>query len=112
MMTGWANIDCFFWCFRGRVENVMAYKIMKGIDRVDSQRFFPRMEMSITREHSFKMRGEKFKDDVKGSFILMQRIVAAWNVPSGEVVEAETILMFKRHLDKHANRQGIERYGS
>lgn len=40
MMTGWANIDCFFWCFRGRVENVMAYKIMKGIDRVDSQRFF------------------------------------------------------------------------
>lgn len=46
----------------------MAYKIMKGIDRVDSQRFFPRMEMSITREHSFKMRGEKFKDDVKGKF--------------------------------------------
>lgn len=40
MMTEWANIDCFFWCFRGRVENVMAYKIMKGIDRVDSQRFF------------------------------------------------------------------------
>jgi len=34
---------------------------MKGIDKVDSQRLFPRVEVSITRRLRFKVRGEKFK---------------------------------------------------
>eukprot|EP00061_Rhincodon_typus_P017303 g45941.t1 len=33
---------------------IEVYKILKGIDRVDSQRLFPRVEVSITRGHRFK----------------------------------------------------------
>ena len=41
-------------------------KIMRGIDRVDSQNLFPRVEMSNTRGHVLKVRGVKFKGDVRG----------------------------------------------
>ena len=74
------------------------YKIIRGIDRVDSQRLFPRVEVSITRGHRFKVRGGKFKGDVWGKFF-MQRVVGAWNALPEEVVEAGTLATFKRHLD-------------
>ena len=44
---------------------VEVYKIMRDIDRVDRQRLFPRVEVSITRGHRFKARGGTFKKDVK-----------------------------------------------
>ena len=34
---------------RLRGDLIEVYKIMRGIDRVDSQRLFPRVEVSITR---------------------------------------------------------------
>jgi len=42
---------------------------------------------------------------------LTKRVVGAWNPLPGEVVEADTIMTFKRHLDKYMNRMGIEEYG-
>ena len=38
---------------RGDLKEV--YKIMRGVDRMDSQKFFPRVEESITRGHKFKV---------------------------------------------------------
>jgi len=43
---------------------IEVYKIMKGKDMAYSQRLFPRVEVSITRGHKFKVRGWKFKGDV------------------------------------------------
>ena len=83
---------------------------MRGIDRVDSQRLFPRLEVSITRGHRFKMRRGKFKGDVRGKFF-MQRMVGAWNALPEEVVETGTLATFKRHLDGYMNSEGIEVYG-
>ena len=37
--------------------------------------------------------------------------MGAWNSLPGEVVEADTIVTFKGHLDKYMNRMGIEGYG-
>ena len=68
------------------------------------------MEESITREHRFKVRGAKFKGDVRGRFFT-QRVVGAWNSLPGEVVEADMIVSFKGWLDKYRNRMGIEGYG-
>ena len=34
-----------------------------------------------------------------------------WNLLPGEVVEADTIVSFKGHLDIYMNRMGIEGYG-
>ena len=60
---------------------------MRGMDRVDSQKLFPRAEESITRGHRFKVRGPSFKRDVRGRFFT-QRVVDAWNLLLGKVVEA------------------------
>jgi len=81
---------------------------------VDSQKLFPpRVEESITRGggHRFKVRGARFKGDVRGMFCLHR----GWWVPGtrcqGEVVEADTMVTFKGRLDKYMNRMGIEGYG-
>ena len=61
---------------RLRGNLIEVYKIMRGMDRVDSQKLFPRVEESITRGHRFKVRGTKFKADVRGKFFT-QRVVGA-----------------------------------
>ena len=55
---------------RGRLRKdlIGIYKIMRGIDRMGSQRLFLRVEMSVTRGHRFKVRVGKFKGDVWGRF--------------------------------------------
>ena len=35
-------------------------------------------------------------------------MVGGWNSLLGEVVEADTIVTFKKHLDKYMNRMGME----
>ena len=42
----------------------------------------------------------------------LHRVVGAWNSLPGEVVEADTVVTFKGHLDKYMNRMGIEGYGT
>ena len=37
---------------------------------MDSQKLFPRVEESITRGHRFKVRGARFREDVRGKFFL------------------------------------------
>ena len=92
----------------GRLIEV--YKIMRGVDRVGSQKLFPRVEESITRGNWFKVRGVRFKRDVRGRFFT-QRVVGTWNSLPGEVVEADTVMTFKGRLDKYMNEMGIEGYG-
>ena len=48
------------------------------------------MVVSITRGHRFKVRGGKFKGDVRGRFFT-QRLVDAWNALPEEVVEATEV---------------------
>ena len=40
---------------RLRGDLIEVYKIMRGMDRVDSQKLFPRVEESIIRGHRFKV---------------------------------------------------------
>ena len=79
--------------------------------RVDSQKLFPRVEESITRRHSFKVRGARFKGDVRGKFFFTRRVLGAWNSLPGEVMDVDTVVTFKGRLDKYMNRMGRERYG-
>ena len=58
----------------------------------------------------FKVRGARFKGDVRGRYFT-QRVVGAWNSLLREVVEADTVVTFKRRLDKYTNEMGIEGYG-
>ena len=51
---------------RLRGDLIEVYKIMRGKDRVDSQKLFPRVEESITRRHRFQLRGASFNRHVRG----------------------------------------------
>ena len=83
---------------------------MRGMDRVDSLKLFPRVKESITRGHKFKVRGARFKGDVRGKFFT-RRVVGAWNLLPGEVVEVDAIVTFKGCLGNYMNRMGREGYG-
>ena len=52
-----------------RGDLIEVYKIVRGMDRVDSQKLFPRVEESITRGHRFKVRGAKFKGNIRGKIL-------------------------------------------
>ena len=73
--------------------------MLRGIDRVDMQRLFPRAEMVATRGHRFKVLGSKF---------FTQRVVGACNGLPAMVVEADSIRSFKRLLDKYMELSKIE----
>ena len=49
-----------------RGDLIEVYKVMRGMDRVDSRKLFPRVEESISRGHRFKVRGARFKGGVQG----------------------------------------------
>ena len=70
---------------RLRGDLIEVYKIMRGMDRVNSHKLFPRVEESITRGHRFKVRGASFKRDVRGRFFT-QRVVGVWKPLPGEIV--------------------------
>eukprot|EP00061_Rhincodon_typus_P007432 g29121.t1 len=72
---------------RLRYGLVEVYKIMKGMDRVNSQGFFPRVAVSKTRRRRFKVRGERFKRDLRGN-LFAQRVVRLRKELPEEVVEA------------------------
>jgi len=64
---------------------------------VDSQKLFPPGWKSQSLGgvgHRFKVRGARFKGDVRGN-IFTHRVVGAWNSLPGEVVDADTIVTFK-----------------
>ena len=67
---------------------------MRGSDQLDSQYLFPKVGESKTRGHRFKMRGERCK---RRSNFFTQRVVSVWDKLPEAVVEAGTILSFKKH---------------
>ena len=52
---------------RLRGDLIEVYKIMRGMDRVDSQKLFPRVEESITRGH--RCEGQGLKQMYEANFL-------------------------------------------
>ncbi|XP_078059894.1 uncharacterized protein LOC144485672 [Mustelus asterias] len=94
---------------RMRGDLIEVYKMLRGLDRVDSQRLFPRAEMVATRGHRFKVLGGRYRGDVRGKFFT-QRVVGEWNRLTSVVVEANSLGSFKRLLDEYMGFNGIEGY--
>ena len=76
---------------------------MRDIDRMNAHSLFPREGALKTRGHRFKVRGERFKRDLRGNFFT-QRVVHIWNELPEKVVEAGSIATFRKHLDKLGRR--------
>ena len=80
---------------------------LRGIDQVDRKELFSLLEESITRAIRFKIRGRRFRGDLRKNFFT-QRVVGTWNsLP----VEAGTLTTFKKHLDEHLKCHSIQGYG-
>ncbi|XP_072443501.1 RNA-directed DNA polymerase from mobile element jockey isoform X1 [Chiloscyllium punctatum] len=82
---------------------IEVYKIIRGIDRVDSQRLFPWVQQSVTRGHKFKVKGERYRGVVRGRSFT-QRVVGAWNALPVGVAESESFVTFKRQLERYMDR--------
>ena len=62
---------------RLRGDLIEVYKIMRGIDQLDSQYLFPNVGESKTRGHRFTVRGERYKR-VQRCNIFTHRVVGVW----------------------------------
>ena len=91
---------------RLRGDLIEAYKMIKGLDRVDSESLLPRMVMANTRGHSFKLRGGNYRTDVRGRFFI-QRVVRSWNALPAAVVDSPTLRAFKWSVHRHMDNIGI-----
>lgn len=58
-------------CWRLRAGLMEMYKIMRGIDSVNSLNLFPREEDSTTRGHRLKEKGERLKQNLNATFSLI-----------------------------------------
>ena len=94
-----------------RGDLIEVFKMMRGIDRVDVDKLFPlRVGKIQTRGHDLRIKGQKFRGNMRGNFFT-QRVVAVWNELPVEVVEAGSILSFKNKLDRYMDGKGMEGYG-
>jgi len=53
---------------RVRGDLIETYKILTGLDRVESERMFPMVEESRTRGCSLRIRGKPFRTEVRINF--------------------------------------------
>ena len=83
---------------------------MRGMDRVDRQQLFPLIERPVTRGHKVKVRGGRFRGDLRKN-VFTQRVVTVWNALPGRVVEAGCLTSFKRYLDEHLACHNVQGYG-
>ena len=89
-----------------RGDLIETYKILTGLDRVDSERLFPMVGESKKRSHSLRIRGKPFRTEMRRNFFT-QRVVNLWNSPPQNVVEANTLSV----LDIALGAKGIKGYG-
>jgi len=95
---------------RMRGDLIETYKIMKGIDKIEAGKLFPLAGETRTRGHSLKIRGSRFRTELRRNFFT-QRVVNLWNSLPSEAVEATSLNVFKARIDKFLNSKGIKGYG-
>ena len=87
---------------RARGDLIQAFKMIKGIDKVDYRHFFEIADTERshkTRGHNLKIIKVGCKKDIRKHFF-SQRVINAWNGLSQFVVDAVTVNAFKNRLDK------------
>lgn len=84
---------------RERGDLIQTFKFLKGVDRVDYNRFFTLNIGNKTRGHSLKLGKSRSRLDIRKNFF-SQRVVNSWNkLPQG-VIDAKSVNCFKNRLDK------------
>ena len=90
---------------RLRGDLIETFKILKGNERVKSEKFFTLSHNTKTRGHSLKLcTGKSRIDNRKYSF--SSRVVRDWNELPEEVICSNTINKFKKRIDVYFSKVG------
>ena len=84
---------------RVRGDLIEVFKINKGFEKVDFNRFFEISNVEKTRGHSYKIAKKRCNGERRRNFF-SQRVVNGWNRLPQDVVDAESVNCFKNRLDK------------
>jgi len=82
---------------------LQVYKILKGIDRLESNQFFSLADISNTRLGSLKLVKPRSRSSLREN-VFSQRMKNDWNKLHGHVVDSHSLNTFKSRLDKHRIR--------
>ncbi len=66
---------------RKRGDMILAFKILKTIDRIDHSKFFIQTKYKDTRSHSMKLLKPQFESELR-RHAFSQRIIDDWNSPT------------------------------
>ena len=83
---------------------------VQGIDKVNVDQMFPLVGQSRTRGHGYRLRGSRFKTEMRRNYF-SQRVVNMWNSLPHSAVESESLNVFKKEIDIFFNKIGIRGYG-
>ena len=84
---------------RRRCDMLLVFKIMNGIDRVESSIFFDMNTDSSTRGHDQKITKKHARLGIRQA-VFSQRVVNDWNMLPVEVIHSPSVNAFKSRLDK------------
>jgi hypothetical protein len=90
---------------RTRGDLIETFKILNGIDKVDSEIFFTKSSTN-TRGHSLKLFKQSANSETRKNYFA-HRVVDSWNRLPAEVVEAKSIDVFKNKLDSYFKDNNI-----
>ena len=81
-----------------RGDLIEVFKLLKGFDKVDYNKFFQINPRKRTRGHSLKLNKSRSRTDIRKNFF-SQRVVNSWNKLPQNVVDADSVNTFKNRLD-------------
>ena len=76
------------------------FKIFRGFENLDPDRFFQVIGDGARRRHSFKLFKKRYRLNM-GKFKLASRVCEEWNRLGDGIVSAGTVIVFKMRLDHH-----------
>ena len=83
---------------RLRGDLIEVFKIIKGIENMDMEKYFTIDTSNITRNNGYKIVGKRFQTNEAKHFFF-NRVVNVWNGLPSNVIDCSTTEIFKKRLD-------------
>ena len=85
-----------------RGDMILVYNMFNGIVDLNIENFFEMETSNRTRGHNLKLKKKHCRLDVR-KFFFSHRVVDFWNDLPSDVVNSNSLNIFKRKIDKYMN---------
>ena len=89
---------------RVRADLLETFKILKGFEFIDINNFFE-LHVGIARGHKLKLYKMRVNKDI-GKFSFRNRVVNEWNNLPDNVIDSDSVNIFKNRLDHYLRTVG------